>query len=169
MPVDSFKYLPRVIAAYYKMTKREPEFPVPFTPLTRPLTECNFGLITSGGLYHKGVEPPFNLEREKREPRWGDPTYRTLPIDIQQSEVGASHLHINTQGVLEDINILLPIQRFRELVEEGSIAGLADNAYSFMGYQGFPPDTRAWIETYGPQVAEKLKAEEVNCVLLTPA
>ncbi|HEY42367.1 MAG TPA: hypothetical protein G4O11_00070 [Anaerolineae bacterium] len=169
MPVDSFKYLPRVIAAYYKMTKREPEFPIPFTPLTRPLTECKFGLITSGGLYHKGVEPPFNLEREKREPRWGDPTYRTLPIDIQQSEVGASHLHINTQGVLEDINILLPIQRFRELVEEGSIAGLADNAYSFMGYQGFPPDTRAWIETYGPQVAEKLKAEEVNCVLLTPA
>jgi D-proline reductase (dithiol) PrdB len=169
VPVDSFKYLPRIIAAYYKMTKREPELPIPWNPLIRPVTECKFGLITSGGLYHKGVEPPFDLEREKREPTWGDPTYRTLPIDIQQSEVGASHLHINTLGVLEDINILLPIHRFRELVEEGSIAGLAENAYSFMGYQGFPPDTSAWIEVYGPQVAEKFKAEEVNCVLLTPA
>jgi D-proline reductase (dithiol) PrdB len=169
MPVDSFKYLPRIIGAFYKMTKCEPEFPIPWTPLPSPLTECKFGLITSGGLYHNGVEPPFDLEREKREPMWGDPTYRTLPMNIRQSEVGASHLHINTQGVLEDVNILLPIYRFRELVDEGRIAGLAENAYSFMGYQGYPPDTSAWQVSYGPEVAEKLKAEEVNCVLLTPA
>ncbi|HEY47967.1 MAG TPA: hypothetical protein G4O14_14445 [Anaerolineae bacterium] len=169
MPVDSFKFLPRIIGTYYKMTKREPEFPIPWTPLPGPLSGCKFGLITSGGLYHKGVEPPFDIEREKREPKWGDPTYRTLPIDIQQSDVGASHLHINTQGVLEDVNILLPIHRFRELVDEGRIAGLAESAYSFMGYQGFPPDTNAWQDSYGLDVAEKFKAEEVNCVLLTPA
>ena len=169
MLVDSFKYLPRVIEAYYKMTKREPEFPIPWTPLPGPLSGCKFGLITSGGLYHKGVEPPFDIEREKREPKWGDPTYRTLPLDISKSDIGASHLHINTQWVLEDVNILLPIHRFRELTDEGWIAGLAESAYSFMGYQGFPPDTNAWQDSYGPEVAEKLKAEEVNCVLLTPA
>jgi len=169
MPVDSFKYLPRIIAAHYKMTKREPEFPIPWAPLPGPLAECKFGLITSGGLYSKGVEPPFDIAREKREPIWGDPTYRTLPTKIKQSDVGASHLHINTQWVLEDVNILLPICRFRELVDEGRIAGLAENAYSFMGYQGYPPDTNAWQDLYGPEVAEKLKAEEVNCVLLTPA
>jgi hypothetical protein len=38
-----------------------------------------------------------------------------------------------------------------------------------MGYQGFPPDATAWRETYGPEVAEKFKAEGVDCVLLTPA
>jgi hypothetical protein len=38
-----------------------------------------------------------------------------------------------------------------------------------MGYQGFPPDTTAWQETYGPQVADQLKAEEVDCVLFTSA
>ena len=169
MPVDSFKYLPRVIGAYYKMTKREPELPIPWTPFPGPLSECKFGLITSGGLFHKGVEPPFDIEREKREPKWGDPTYRTLPVEIKQSDLGASHLHINTRWVLEDVNILLPVYRFRELVDEGRIAGLAESAYSFMGYQGFPPDTNAWQNSYGPEVAEKLKAEEVNCVLLTPA
>lgn len=169
MPVDSFKFLPRIIGAYYKMTKREPEFPIPWTPLSRPLGKCKFGLITSGGLYHQGVEPPFDIEREKREPTWGDPTYRTLPTDIKQSDIAASHLHINTRWVLEDVNILLPIHRFRELVDEGRIAGLAEHVYSFMGYQGYPPDTNAWQNDHGPQVAEKLKAEEVNCVLLTPA
>jgi D-proline reductase (dithiol) PrdB len=169
MPVDSFKYLPRIIATFYQMTDCQPELPIPWTPLSRPLAECKFGLVTSGGLYCQGVEPPFDLERERQEPTWGDSTYRTLPTDIQQAKVGASHLHLNTRDMLEDFNILLPIHRFQELVVEGRIGGLARHAYSFMGYQGFPPDTTAWEEIYGPQVAEKLKVEEVDCVLLTPA
>jgi D-proline reductase (dithiol) PrdB len=169
MPVNSFKYLPRIIAAFYQMTDRQPELPIPWTSLSRPLAERKFGLVTSGGLYQRGVEPPFDVEREKQEPMWGDPTYRTLPSDIRQAEVGASHLHLNTRDMLEDFNIVLPIHRFQELAAEGHIGGLAKHAYSFMGYQGFPPNTTAWQETYGPQVAEKLKAEEVDCVLLTPA
>jgi len=169
MPVDSFKYLPRLIAVFYRMVDRQPELPIPWTPLPRSLSDCKFGLVTSGGLYHRSVEPPFDVARERQEPTWGDPTYRTLPTDIRQEEVGASHLHINAQGVLSDVNILLPIHRFQELASEGRVGGLARHAYSFMGYQGFPPDTAAWRETYGPQVAERLKAEEVGCVLLTPA
>ena len=169
MPVDSFKYLPRIIATFYQMTDCQPELPIPWTPLPRPISGCKFGLITSGGLYHQGAEPPFDIVKEKQEPSWGDPTYRTLPTDIQQAKVRASHLHINTQDVLLDVNILLPIHRFQKLADKGHIGGLAKHTYSFMGYQGFPPDTSAWQETYGPQVAEKLKAEEVDCVLLTPA
>ena len=168
MAVDSFKYLPRIIAVFYQMTDRQPELPIPWTVLDRPISDCTFGLVTSGGLYHRGVEPPFDVMREKREPTWGDPTYRTLPADIQQAEVGASHLHVETRGVLSDVNILLPIHRFQDLVAEGRIGGLAKHAYSFMGYQGFPSDTTAWRETYGPQVAAKFRAEGVNCVLLTP-
>ena len=166
--VDSFKYLPRVLAVYYQATDLQPEPPVPWTPLPRPLAECKFGLLTSGGLYQRGVEPPFDLERERQEPTWGDPSYRVLPRDIGQTQVGVSHLHLNTRDVLADLNILLPIHRFQELVAQGRIGGLARHAYSFMGYQGFPPDTAAWQETYGPEVAEKLKAEGVDCVLLTP-
>lgn len=169
MTVDSFRFLPRVLAAFYQMTDQEPEFAIPWTLLERPLTECKFGLITSGGLYQRGTEPPFDLEREKQEPTWGDPSFRTIPIDIQKQEIAVSHLHLNTQDVLEDPNILLPAHRFRELVASGRIGGLARRAYSFMGYQGFPPDTAAWEEMYGPQVASLLKAEGVDCVLLTPA
>ena len=169
MTVDSFKYLPRIIAAFYQATERQPELPIPWTALSRPLSECKFGLVTSGGLYQSGVEAPFDLEREKGEPTWGDPTYRTIPTNIGQAEVGVSHLHINTRDILQDYNILLPIQRFQELEAEGVIGSLADQAYSFMGYQGYPPDTRRWQEIFGPQVAEKLKAEGVDCVLITMA
>jgi D-proline reductase (dithiol) PrdB len=169
MTVDSFKFLPRILAAFYQMTDQEPAFPIPWTPLPRPLAECRFGLITSGGLYQRGTDPPFDLEREKERPTWGDPTFRAIPVDVQKEEVAVSHLHLNPQDVLEDLNILLPIHRFQELVLAGRIKGLAQRAYSFMGYQGFPPDTAAWEEVYGPQVATFLKAEEVDCVLLTPA
>jgi D-proline reductase (dithiol) PrdB len=151
------------------MTERQPSFRIPWTPLVKPLTECRFGLLTSAGLYQRGVEPPFDVEREKQEPTWGDPTYRRLPAEIQPAEVGVSHLHLNTEDILADFNIVLPIHRFQELVVEGHIGGLAAHAYSFMGYQGFPPDTSAWETPYGPQVAQELKAEQVDCVLIVPA
>jgi D-proline reductase (dithiol) PrdB len=109
------------------------------------------------------------VEREIQEPTWGDPSYRRIPVDIESDQLGASHLHINTKNVLEDVNILLPIHRFDELVEDGHIGGLSKSAYSFMGYQGFPPDTSDWETIYGPRLAEELKAEQVSCVLLTPA
>jgi D-proline reductase (dithiol) PrdB len=169
MTVDSFKFLPRLVAFFYQATEREPQHPIPWTPLPRPISECTFSLVTSGGLYDKETQNPFDLEREITEPTWGDPTYRTLSSDIIQTQVGVSHLHLNTEDILKDFNILLPIQRFKELEEEGVIGALARQVYSFMGFQGYPPDTTAWESTYGPQVAEKLKDENVDCVLLTPA
>jgi D-proline reductase (dithiol) PrdB len=169
LSVDSFKFLPRLIATFYQMIEREPEHPIPWNRLTKDPGQCKFGLITSGGLYPLGLEPPFDVEREKREPTWGDPSYRSIPMDIQQDQVGVSHLHLNVEDISSDINILLPIHRFQELVQEGCIAGLATFSYSFMGYQGFPPDTSQWSEIYAPQVAEKLLSENVDCVLLTPA
>jgi len=167
--VDSFKFLPRLISTFYQMQERKPEYPIPWTPLPTSIKDCTFGLVTSGGLYQKGVEPPFDIEREEREPTWGDPSYRSIPSNIHQDQVGASHLHLNVQDVTADLNILLPIHRMQEFVQQGQIGGMAELAYSFMGYQGFPADTTAWQKIYGPQVAVKLKSEGVECVLLTPA
>ena len=169
MEVDSFKYVSRLVTRYYKLTNVKAELPIPWTPLSKPLSHSRFGLVTSGGLYYKDHQQPFDLEREEREPTWGDPTFRVIPADIDPSEVGASHYHINTNHVIEDLNILLPVQRFKKLAEEGRIQGQAEHAYSFMGYQGFPANLTGWRKTYGPQVAERLISEEVGCVLLTAA
>ena len=35
--------------------------------------------MTTAGISVEGLEPPFDAEREKREPMWGDPTYRRIP------------------------------------------------------------------------------------------
>jgi len=49
MPVDSFKYLPRLIATFYRMTGCQSELSIPWTSLPHPLPDCKFGLVTSGG------------------------------------------------------------------------------------------------------------------------
>ena len=167
--VDSFKYTSRLVGRYYRMTQIDKDLPIPWTSLTKDLSQSKFGLVTSGGLYNTEVEAPFDLERETREPTWGDPTFRTIPVDINPKKIGVSHHHINGSIVREDINILLPIKRFQEFVDDGVIGGLARQAFSFMGYQGFPADLTAWKEVYGPQVAKNLLAAGVDCVLLTTA
>ena len=166
MPVDSFKYLPRSIAAYYQTLRVERADPIPWTPLSKPLNECRLALVTTAGIYVKDRGAPFDAEREKREPMWGDPTYRRILRDAWQDQIGASHLHLNNRDILEDVNIVLPVHRFAELEAQGVIGSLAPTNYSFMGYQ---PDTNEWRERYGPEVARLMKDEAVDAVLLTPA
>ncbi|MEJ2562847.1 MAG: glycine/sarcosine/betaine reductase selenoprotein B family protein [Anaerolineales bacterium] len=168
MPVDSFKFLPRIIAAFYQTIEVQPYTDIPWTPLSKPVEACTFGLVTSAGLYDRVRGEPFDVEKEKGQPTWGDPTFRTIPTDVDLREIRISHLHINQEMVLEDINVLLPIDRMRELVRAEEIGGLAEFAYSFMGFQGYPPDASAWREVYGPNVADRLLSEGVQCVLLTP-
>ena len=90
-------------------------------------------------------------------------------MNISPEQIGVSHLHINPRWIQEDINVILPIHRFQEFKTEGVIGDLADYAYAFMGYQGFPPNTQAWEQEYAPQVAQRLLDESVHCVLLTPS
>ena len=167
MPVDSFKWLPPFLARQYQALQLE-RAEIPWTPLGKPIEQCRFALLTTAGLYLKGKDPPFDLERERREPTWGDPTYRMIPREVKQEEVGAAHLHVNTEDLLQDVNIALPIQRFLELEEAGEIGSLAPSHYSFMGFQGFPGDAAPWRDHYGPEVARQMKEEGVDAALLAP-
>jgi len=144
--IDSFKYLPGSIANYYRNLPVPREAPVPWTPLKEPLNECRFALVTTAAISVEGLEPPFDAEREKREPMWGDPTFRRIPRGVRQEQVRCSHLHINNRDILSDVNIVLPVQRFLELESEGAIGSLAPTNYSFMGYQ---MNTGEWQNRYG--------------------
>ncbi len=169
MSVDSFKFLPRLIEMFYKMTEIETSGTIPWTPLKKPVLDSRFGLVTSAGLYNKTEDQPFNLKRELEEPTWGDPTARKISRSVSREAIGVSHLHLNTRPILDDPNIVLPLERFEQLERIGAIGGIADTHFSLMGYQGFPPDTSTWRSKTGPWIADSFKAEAVDCVLLTPA
>ncbi len=172
MPVDSYKWLPFSLAAWMKKEYQAPDGKANtrFTPLTKPLSQTRFALLTTGGLYLKGHQQPFDIHREAREPEWGDPSFRIIPRETLTGEVALAHTHYNPVDAEEDFNILLPIHRFLELEKPGEIGSLAPSAYSVMGYQGHPiPDYTQWRERYGPEMLERMKSEDVEALLLTPA
>ena len=172
MPVDSYRWLPYSLTEWIQQVWKVPDETsrTPFTSLSHLLKKARFTLLTTGGLYLKGKQQPFDIEREEREPEWGGPTYRIVPRDTKLGEIGVAHQHYNPVDVERDFNILLPIHRFLELEAAGEIGSLAPSSYSVMGYQGHPgPDWRPWQERYGPDMLARMRSEEVEAVLLTPA
>jgi D-proline reductase (dithiol) PrdB len=170
--VDSYRWLPRSLAVWLRESWHVPEetSSTPFTPLSVPLRETRFALLTTGGLYLKDRQEPFDLARERREPEWGDPTYRIIPRDVELGDIAVAHLHYNPEDIEADFNVLLPIHRFKELEAAGEIGGLAPSSYSVMGYQGHPgPGWGPWQERYGPEMLARMTSEGVDAVLLTPA
>ncbi len=165
--VDGFRFMPPSLGAWIGASIPAEPFDghIPWTPLQKPLSETTFALMTSAGISMK-TDPPFDVEREKREPEWGDPTSRKIPATAGQADIDVNHLHVNTDYIKQDINVILPIGRFKEFEKEGIIGRLADTSYSFYGYQ--PPYPRELIAETAPAVAADMKKEGVAAVLLTP-
>jgi D-proline reductase (dithiol) PrdB len=166
MPVDSYKYLPRSFRVMYEAGAPIDEPPA-WAPLPKPVHRCTIALMTSAGVYLRDSQPPFNEERERREPTWGDPTFRVIPTGVRQDQVGCSHLHINTGPILEDVDVVLPLRAFRQLEAEHAIGALAPEHYSFMGYQ--EAGLAAWRTQQGPELAARLKERAVDVLLFAPA
>lgn len=122
----------------------------------KPLSELRIALITTAGLHFRG-EAAFAFM---------DADYRPIPGEADARELIMSHSSANfdRSGFAEDVNLVFPIDRFRELAAAGGIGSLADVHYSFMG-AGLLPDA---YEEGAQQVAGLLKQDQVDAVFLTP-
>ena len=164
--IDGFRFLTPSLKAWLGGSIPEEPFRgnIPWKPLKRPVKETTFSLMTSAGFSMKS-DPPFDMERERREPAWGDPSSREIPKTTRESDIDVNHLHINTDYIKEDINVALPLARFREFEEEGIIGALAPTCYS---YYGFQMDPKELLEETMRKVASRMQEEGVEAVLLTP-
>lgn len=145
---------------------KEPKHPpIPWADVKKPLSQSKVALLSTAGISMKGDEP-FDMEGERRRPTWGDPTFRMLRADATGDSVEVNHLHIETSFIKEDINVALPLDRLRELVDEGRVGAMAETHYSTMGYQG--ADTRVLEDESAPKIAECMKSEHVDLALLAP-
>ena len=166
--VDGFRFLPPSLAAWIRRYHIPPDAfagEIPWTPMAAPLNRSVFALVTSAGISLKS-DPPFDMEREKREPLWGDRSFRTIPRRTTARDIDVNHLHINTGYILEDINVMLPLARMAEFEQEGFIGRLADTSYSFYGFQW---QNDEFIEQAIAPMAARMQTEGVGDVLLTPA
>jgi D-proline reductase (dithiol) PrdB len=163
--VDSYRFLDgitkRLISSWIKLeSPRE----IPWTPLSKPLAECTVALISTGGIALK-TDRPFDQEGERRNPWWGDPSYRIIPRGARAEDIRVYHMHIDPTLAERDLNCLLPLERLQELVEVGKVGRAAPSHYSFMGYI---LDPRELLGKSIPAIIETLRAEAVDLVLLVP-
>jgi len=131
---------------------------IPWAPLTKPLHQSSFALVSTGGIYVEGQEP-YDVDSED-----GDYSFREIPRDTPQERIRVRHPSYDISGPLTDINCVLPLHRFRELKSEGVIGDLSPSSYSFMGLIRQP---EALMEETAPEVARRLKEAGVDAAFLT--
>ena len=139
------------------LTKSSPPLgPSVWTPLAMPVSDLRIALITTAGLHFRN-DPIF---------AFADATFRPIPGDANADDLLMSHSSVNFDrtGFTEDVNLVFPIDRFRERLVQRGIGSLASVHYSFMG-AGLMPEA---FEASASQVAGLLKKDKVDAVFLTP-
>ena len=128
--------------------------PTPFAP-GPPLNQRRVAIVTTAGLHR----------RDDRAFEMGSADYRIIPGDTPAAELVMSHISVNydRSGFQEDINVVFPIDRLRELEAAGTIGSVSEFHYSFMGAsQGHT------LEGKARELAALMKKDGVDAVLLTP-
>jgi D-proline reductase (dithiol) PrdB len=166
--VDSYRFLPRSFRPYYEGRGPFPgeEAPV-WAPFAKRLGEAKIALLTSAGMHMREGQQPFDAERERAHPEWGDPSWRSILADARPADIGVTHLHLNTSDIEADPEIALPSGLLAQLVAEGVVGAVAERHFAVMGYQ--ERDLAGWREKTAPEIVAALRDEEVDGLVLAPA
>ena len=166
MSIDSYRFLDFASRQVMKAwaARQEPGV-IPFTPLRKPLGECSIALVSTAGIA-RNDDRPFDQERERRDPWWGDPSFRVIPFGTTEHDVRIYHLHIDPRFGEADLDVVLPMRRLAELAGEGFVGQPAPRHYSTMGYILEPTEL---VTKTAPAIAERMRADGVDAVALVPA
>jgi len=134
---------------------------IPWAPLRKPLPASTLALVTTAGVHHRDQQPYDMHDRD------GDPSFRELDLSLPLDSLMITHDYYDHADADRDLNVVLPVERLRELVAAGEIGALAPRAYGFMGHIT-GRHLEALKRRTAPEVAARLKAARVDAVLLAP-
>ena len=132
-----------------------PSFPTTPWATGPDLSKRRVALISTAGVHRRGDRPFESMS--------GD--YRLIPGGIPAGDLVMTHISTNFDrtGFQQDWNVVFPLDRLRELAQEGIIGSVADYHYSFMGAIDPVP-----MEPKAREVAKLLLKDGVDAVLLVP-
>jgi len=164
--IDSYRFLDfgarQVMKAW---ARRQHADSIPFTPLTKPLSDCTVALVSTAGIA-RNDDRPFDQAHERRDPWWGDPSYRVILLGTTESDARIYHLHIDPRFGQADLDVVLPMRRLTELAHEGVVQRAAPRHYSIMGYI---LESHVLVNETAPAIAERMRADNVDAAALVPA
>lgn len=160
--VQLFKRLPWLGDAWARRRGFVESHSVPWAPLHIPVRDAVIALVTTAGVHLK-KDPAFDMTDPD-----GDPTFRVVPIGAARDDVTITHKYYDHSAADRDLNVVLPIDRLRELASAGRVGGVALRVYSLMGHvDGL--HVRTLMQTTAPEIAHRLRADGADAVVLTPA
>ena len=132
---------------------------IPYTPVVKSLEQMTIMIVSTAGIHLRSQEP---------YDRAGDATYRIIPGDVSVKDLTVTHgapiEHYNWEEPRRDPNTIFPIDRLRELAEQGYIAQVADKHLSMMGYAMRLNEIMA---VTAPELAKEVDRSRADAVLLT--
>ncbi len=131
-----------------------------WTPLEKPLEKCRVALLCSSGISRKDQTPFSPLARSEL-------TYREIPKETRSEELVINYAYYDHSDADKDPNIVFPIDRFRELEQEGYIGELAQINYGLgMGRMY----KRTQLQTQlAAEIGRRLKGDAVDVLYCVPA
>ncbi|MFH1674640.1 MAG: glycine/sarcosine/betaine reductase selenoprotein B family protein [Pseudomonadota bacterium] len=157
-----FSRFPVLVELWAKSHKFVVNATIPWTDLSKDINECRIALVTTAGVHLKS-QPPYDMENQE-----GDPSFREIPSNTPLSDLMITHNYYDHKDADSDVNVVLPMERLKELEAEGIIKGIASRHFSFMGHI-LGRHIEKLIKQTGPEVARMLKGDQNDIVFLTPA
>lgn len=128
-----------------------------FVPVSKPLSQCKVGMISTSGCYAVG---------DKAYTYKDDQTTKMIPIGTPVSDLRFSHFTENyLSDGRQDPSCIFPIETLRRLQKDGVIGSLPENVFSCMGANY---STKGTIENVGPSVAKMFKEQNIDVALVVP-
>ena len=126
----------------------------PFTPAAEP-AERHVALVSTAGFIVRGERPLL--------PR--DPGFRSISSTTADKDILCSHVSTNfdRSGFQQDLNVMLPRDRLRDLERDGGIGKAAGIHYAFMG-----ATEPGRMERSARELGQSMLALGVNTVVLAP-
>jgi D-proline reductase (dithiol) PrdB len=135
---------------------------IPWAPWHTPVGSAKVVLISTGGVYlRNGMHQLFDTENP-----YGDPSFREFPSVVAEEDLGVAHVQAGASYARQDINVVFPLGRLKELADEGYVGSVAPFAYSFMGHVTRPARLLA---NYAPSVAYRIKRMGADIALVVAA
>ncbi len=132
----------------------------PWCTFDRGLEETRLALVSSAGIFRNDQQPfdPWAVN---------DLSFRQIPVDTPLDRLQLHHNYFDHRDARKDLNCVFPIERLKEMAEEGSIGSLVPEAIT-LGMGRLYKRTALQKETV-PKFVEVLRENGAEAALLVPA
>ncbi len=133
----------------------------PWATAAEDILQGPIALVTTAGVHLIG-QPPFDMDDPE-----GDASFREIPSSTPAGTLTITHDYYDHRDADADINVVLPMERLKDLEAEGFTGKIARRHFSFMGHI-LGSRLERLVGVTAPAVAAEMKKDGIRAALLTP-